>query len=123
MQRKLTSSIKTRSELPRRTTPRDDATDGAAGLRDLVEVLLHQAAQGADGGTATHESRMRDASRLACGAAHERGLTIEQLVVLIKDVWRELPHTASLLRTDSYEILGRAVTECIREYYEPHRQS
>ena len=52
--------------------------------------------------------------------ARERGIHAEQMIVLLKDLWFQLPEIRSAAPGDQQpEMLQRAVTLCIREYYAP----
>lgn len=50
--------------------------------------------------------------------ARDRGIHAEQMIVLLKDLWFQLPEIRSAPPGDQQpEMLQRAVTLCIREYY------
>jgi hypothetical protein len=66
---------------------------------------------------------LRQAIVLLCEDAHRRGLTAEQLILLVKDVWHRMPevqHLPRSLRQD--EALSRTITICIEEYYARARE-
>jgi hemoglobin-like flavoprotein len=49
--------------------------------------------------------------------ARERKVSAEQLLVLLKDVWYQLPSVRDAADGDQQQMLQRVVTLCIREYY------
>ena len=56
--------------------------------------------------------------RQVAAEARERGIHAEQMIMLLKDLWFQLPEIRSAAPGDQQpELLQRAVTLCIREYY------
>ena len=101
----------------------DRAAPGtAAGPAPLIAALmdgaLRHAVHAAARGQAP-DGRLHEALRRTCAAAHARGLRAEQLLVLVKDAWNELPEVRRLPRHDADGMLARVVTLCVGEYYRP----
>lgn len=61
---------------------------------------------------------LRAALRVTCEHARHDGLRAEQLVLILKAVWRDLPEGRQLPPVDADETLARVVTACIAEYYD-----
>jgi hypothetical protein len=61
---------------------------------------------------------LRVALRDACDRARHDGLRAEQLLLALKEVWRELPERSRPPHIDSDGVLARVVTACIDEYYD-----
>ena len=59
--------------------------------------------------------------RRTCEAAHAHGIRAEQLLLLIKDAWRELPEARRVPRHAAGDVLSRLITICIHEYYARER--
>jgi hypothetical protein len=52
------------------------------------------------------------------GEARTRAMLPEQLLVVLKDVWSNLPEVRSMTNTrEQVNLLQRVVTMCIKEYY------
>lgn len=87
-----------------------------AHLRELAIVALRHAARVAEledkEDPGVHELIGR-----ACTVARDRGVRAEQVVLLLKDAWRELPEARRLPRHDASDMLARTITVCIRAYY------
>ena len=91
---------------------------GDAGDAPMVRELLRRALRSAvdaelDGRAGADVGR---ALREACERARQDSLRAEELLVLLKETWRQLPETRQL-RLDGHEMLARIVTACIAEYY------
>jgi len=98
----------------RATNPSPGDAGDAAVVRELVRRALRCAIDaeldgraGADVGRALRE---------ACDRARQNGLRAEELLIVLKETWRQLPETRPL-RLDAAEVLARIVTACIAEYY------
>lgn len=65
---------------------------------------------------------LRIALRAACDQARNDGLRAEELLLVLKDAWRDLPDRRALPRIDTDAALARVVTACIDEYYESPRK-
>jgi hypothetical protein len=85
-------------------------------IREQLDALLRQTLSALAVGGATRV-QIRKALRPACDAAHERGLHAEQLLILVKNVWHELPATRRATREDAERLLARVITLCVDEYY------
>lgn len=85
-------------------------------LLELAHGALRRATQAvrAEG---TVDAEVRLLIRGVCDVAHERGLVAEQLVVVLKDAWWELPEKRRLPRQDASAVLAHAITLCIHEFY------
>ena len=55
--------------------------------------------------------------RHVCDCAHEQGLRAEQLLIVVKAAWRELPESRETARFDEQEALAHVLTRCIEAYY------
>lgn len=63
--------------------------------------------------------RLGVALRAMAAQARERSMLPEQLLVVLKDIWYGLPSVREMKEpTDVVRLLQRAVTMCIKEYYE-----
>ena len=63
-------------------------------------------------------SELQAAIRALSAEARARNIHAEQILVLLKDLWFGLPQIRSAAPGDTQpEMLQRAVTLCIREYY------
>jgi hypothetical protein len=90
-------------------------TDDAP-LRDLANETLRRVARGA-----CWENRVGtdacDLMRRTCRLAQARGVRAEQLLLLLKESWRVLPEALRIPRHQAEDVLARAITACIDEYY------
>lgn len=95
-------------------------------VQDLSRVVLRGALRstprGEDKGEVAFDAEVRTMMRQACDAAHECGWHAEQLVIMLKSVWRELPEAQVTRLRDGDEVLSRVITLCIDEYYPMHRR-
>jgi len=57
-----------------------------------------------------------------CAAAREQGIAVEQLLIILKERWRELPEAERLLRRAAEETRARLITICIDAYYAPYHR-
>lgn len=102
---------------------------GPAPVRELTRLVLHKVR--AD---IRHDRRPgRDTSagvRNACDEARAQGLQVEDLLIIVKQCWRDLSdvewldgHDADVLASSfarhvrSDEVLSEVITLCIREFY------
>jgi len=95
---------------------RDGAAARGAQLRDLADEALRRACGAARLGDVVDEET-RELMRRSCDVAHERGLQAEQLLLLLKQAWRELPEAQRLPHHEAGDGLARVITVCIHEYY------
>lgn len=86
-------------------------------LRELLDIVLRRAVYTASTGGGLTTS-LRDSIRRVCMVAQRRGVLVEELLVMIKNVWYELPEAERLLRERNHEVLSRVIALCIEEYYE-----
>jgi len=84
-------------------------------LRDGTLLSALRSAARDDG--SDHE--IRTAIQSTCAAARETGVAAEQLLIVLKECWRELPEAQRLLRRDADKTRDRLVTMCIDAYYAP----
>jgi len=104
--------------------------DSETQLRDLTRPLLHEIL--ADVRAGTRPDRVRQGVREACDAARGHGLQAEDLLVIVKQSWREVsdddvleeqrrrastPSSATQARSE--EALAEVITMCIKEFYRP----
>ena len=85
-------------------------------LRDLLDIVLRRAVYTVGGGYSL-ASGLRDSMRRVCLLAHGRDVRPEQLLIMIKEAWFELPEPERILRNHSGDVLARVITLCIDEYY------
>lgn len=68
--------------------------------------------------TGSEVSDLQSAIRALSSEARQHSIHAEQILVLLKDLWFSLPQIRSASPGDQQpEMLQRAVTLCIREYY------
>lgn len=95
-------------------------TDGPAAreahLRELTDRVLRRAAA-TMGPDDLANAGVRELVQRVCILAHERGLRAEQLLLLLKAAWRELPEGRRPQQHDAGGVLARVITVCIHEYY------
>jgi len=64
------------------------------------------------------DDQLQSALRELAREAHDKRMPPEKLLIVLKDVWYELPGVRdSIKRDEQVRLLQRAVTMCIREYY------
>lgn len=85
-------------------------------LRELLDIVLRRAAYTVGSGYSL-SSGLRDSMRRVCILAHARDLRPEQLLILVKQAWFELPEPQRILRDHTGDVLARVITLCIDEYY------
>ena len=95
--------------------PRGEA-DGFAHIREMTRRALRSALR-ADGRGDARSDEGRLALRQACEAAHGRGLHAEELLILLKREWRNLPEVRRGDRVEGEAALARVVSRCIHEFY------
>jgi hypothetical protein len=69
----------------------------------------------------SHDETMEATLRRLCQVARARGLRVEQVILLLKDAWRELPDERREARDIHGKVLAGVITQCIEEYYTPPR--
>ena len=100
--------------MPQDLTPRPEAgepvsPETVAALRSAIRLHLAGSSPNNQLGEALH--------RLS-GEAHAKGIRAEQLIILLKQVWGELPEVSRTLEPhERQQVLARLVTLCIDEYY------
>lgn len=85
-------------------------------LRDLLDIVLRRAVYTVSGGYSL-SSGLRQSMRRVCILAHGREVRPEQLLIMIKEAWFELPEPERILRDHSGDVLARVITLCIDKYY------
>ena len=81
-----------------------------SGTTHAIGVALGRKAQDA-------EEDLRSTLRILCADARRLGVRPEELVVLIKTIWRAHPETCALPRSQTGPVLERIVSMCIDEYF------
>ena len=100
--------------MPQDSTPRPEpgglvSPETVAALREAIRLHLAGSSPNNQLGEAFH--------RLS-GEAHAKGIRAEKLVILLKQVWGELPEVLRALKPhERQQVLARFVTLCINEYY------
>ena len=79
-----------------------------------VALLLALNAQRTEGDV---DSDVRALLVRACNEARAQGIRAEQLLVVLKHVWYDLPEIRHAPRHDGSSVLARVITICIHEYY------
>jgi hypothetical protein len=97
-------------------------SDGAGGLHEQLRGALRLALDDADRGGDASMGELRTTIRRACQSARESGLRAEQLLIIVKEVWRELPEARHVPHSDADDVLARVITLCVNEYYTPHHE-
>ena len=95
-----------------------DESESLGNLRELATVVLRRAMYAVSNGY-TIDGRLRDSMRRVCNVAHNRSVTAERLVVLMKEAWWLMPEGERVLGHRREEVLARMVTLCIDTYFEP----
>lgn len=90
-------------------------TAGFTELRELTQEALRRSLPASQLSRARDEE-VRRILRQLCVRARDANLHAEDVVILLKIAWRELPETRHAVH-DREGILARAVTLCIEEYY------
>ena len=105
-----------------RTPALDGGSERGRSLFDAAHVALRCALgaemRDAPPGATIPTARLRHGLRLLCNEARDRGVRVEQLVVVIKHAWSTLPEGRWHRYSDrGLPMLQRIVTVCIEEYY------
>jgi len=90
---------------PGRPTP---SAEALSALRSALEEYLT---------TSGETPSLQPALRRIALEARQQKIHAEQLLIVLKDVWFELPQIARTPNEKQNELLQRVVTFCIREYY------
>lgn len=85
-------------------------------IDSLTDELLRSALQ-ADARQQPLDDSVTGALAQLCAEAHVRKLRAEELLVILKARWRELPEARLAARDTSGELFARVITMCIRGYY------
>ena len=108
------------------TTPGNDpwptGMESRAQLRDATDGAIRRTLRAAARGDAS-DAEIRSALDSACAVARQHAVPAEQLIILLKECWRELPEAQRLVRTEADETMARVVTMCIGAYYAPFRRT
>lgn len=103
-------------------SPMDGVPDGhhAGDLRALTRRIV-RAALRADRRRPGPEpdAQMLQLLRVTCNLARANHTLVEQLLILLKEAWREQPDARPLRHSDAVDTLARVITLCIAEYYAP----
>jgi hypothetical protein len=98
------------------TVPTGPLPAGAtAALRSWLQAQHRAHATAAD----VHTADVRRALRPVCAEAHRRGVRVEEVIVLLKELWATLPPDPDRdgFRDARREVLDTIVSTCIEEYY------
>ncbi len=92
------------------------------GTRSLAEAtaLVLELARGAGNSTtrAMLPPQVREAILLLCAQAHAERLTIERVIVDLKEGWNALPEVRRMPRGGAHEaMLACIITQCILDFY------
>lgn len=96
--------------------------DGNEPLRELARHALCRTLV-ADARADRPDRRVRVLLRQACDVAHARDMHVEQVIIVLKEMWYQLPQPR---RTDQREVqaaLDSVISLCIEEYYAPRRSA
>jgi hypothetical protein len=106
------------------------AGDGTVmhGRRDAepLRELAHTALRGAlldDVRVSDRDGQVRVLLRNACEVARAREIHVEQVLILLKEVWQEIPQHGQINHRDAQAVLAHVVSLCIEEYYAPKRST
>lgn len=88
----------------------------AAALRELIRTALLYALRSTQDWKAP-DGELQRIVRGVCAAATQDGLRAEQIVIIVKDSWRDLAAAREMLRGDGEPVLAHVITLCIEEYY------
>ncbi len=84
----------------------------------LRAVLLAGLDRLEEGGTFAADDRLGEALAALSSEARRHGLRAEQLLVLLKEAWRELPEAGAIPEYESRQsVLGRVIVLCLDDYY------
>jgi hypothetical protein len=81
-----------------------------------AEGVLRHALESGHHGTDAHNAVHRSLRSL-CRVARSHGVHVEQLVVICKDAWRNLPQARDLSPEARAALIKGVVSQCIDEYY------
>ena len=90
-------------------------------LRALALAVLRHSIAGADD-TRVPGEQIRSKVRQLCDAARSREIRAEQLLILTKEAWRELPEARRSNPQHTRAMLDRVITLLIDEYYAPQHR-
>lgn len=93
-------------------------SESLSNLRGLATIVLRRAVYTVSNGY-TIDGKLRESMRRVCKLAQNREVTVERLVVMLKEAWWDMPEAERVLGHRREEVLGRVVTVCIDEYFEP----
>ena len=96
---------------------RENPASQLKNLRELLDIVLRRAVYTASTGGALSTS-LRHSIRRVCVLAQRREVLVEELLVMIKNSWYELPEAERLLRERNHDVLSRVIALSIEEYYE-----
>lgn len=110
--------------------PRPSAGADGVGLRGRTGVDLHallrdtiRIAIEAGPYSVRQDDAVQQLLRHACDTARSHGTLVEQLLILLKQAWHEMPKARMRRDTDARDTLACVITMCIEEYYGPRYPS
>jgi hypothetical protein len=95
--------------------------DGTPRIREITQAALRTVVADRQRGY-RRSAAIADGLRGACDAARASGLHAEQLLVIVKDCWHQLPDTQVLDHAASADMLTDVVGMCIRQFYRQESQ-
>ena len=97
-----------------------DSTGPHAPLRAILESTLREDIHVLPSGAPEAGPQLHGSIARVCKDARQRGLLVEQLIVLIKEVWLTVPAGRYGLRHfQSHDVLADIVAHAINCYYSP----
>lgn len=99
-----------------------NAPDDTAPIRDLLRATL-RAALRSDAHGGARDGELRRLLRQGCDAARARDVRAEQVLILLKETWHELPEARPGPYFDLGPTLTHVISLCIKEYYAPRASS
>ncbi len=86
---------------------------------DALRAVLRAALQRLENGSAIHsDGQLGDALITLSAEAKRHSLRAEQVLVLLKQAWRELPEARALTDGEARQaLLSRVIVLCLDEYY------
>jgi hypothetical protein len=106
------------NDSPRNNSQRN-ASERAGVLREQLLGVLGLALRSADGRGGAPDPELRRAIQRSGESARESGLRAEQLIILLKEAWHELPEARRAPHRGADDVLARVITLCIDQYYQP----
>ena len=109
------------SAAQRLTSPGSVGAGAGDEVARLARGLMSELLQNPDD---VHERSLavRAALRAVCEQARARDMPAERVLLVLKAAWRELPAPGRRSSDNNVAALGRVISICIEEYFEPGRR-